>query len=192
MSTNTLYPVFLKLDKITTLIVGGGKVALEKLYFMLKSSPEARVRLVASSYSSEVVALVKESPNVELIQDNYHGKYLTGIGLIIAATNDPRVNRQIMKEAKKRHILVNVADTPEMCQFYLGAIVTKGDLKLAISTNGKSPVMAKRLRSFFENVLPDNIQLLLDNMESIRQKVGADLKSKTVLLNELTSSFLKP
>ena len=191
MSTNTLYPIFLKLENMTTLIVGGGKVAVEKLYFMLKNSPNAHIRMVSESYSAEALDLIGENKNVEVITSKYHERQLSGISLVIAATNNRLVNQQIKKDANALNVLVNVADTPDLCQFYLGGIVTKGDLKIAFSTNGKSPVLAKRLRGFFEQVIPENIQVLLDNLDSIRKKVRPDLKKKTALLNNLTSDFMK-
>ena len=191
MKTNKLYPIFIKMDSITTLIVGGGKVAAEKLHFMLKSSPDAQIRLVSKHYSSQVRSLIQGNPAVEVIKSEYVKEHLQGIGLVIAATNSKKINRLIMYDATCDNILVNVADTPDLCQFYLGGIVTKGDLKIAISTNGRSPVLAKRLRGFFEQVIPENLQILLGNLENIRNKVGADLQKKTALLNELTSSYVK-
>ena len=86
---------------------------------------------------------------------------------------------------------MNVADTPDDCDFYLGSIVKKGDLKLAISTNGKSPTFAKRLRETFEEILPASIQSILDNLSAIRQKMKGDFNDKVEKLNELTSVLRK-
>jgi precorrin-2 dehydrogenase/sirohydrochlorin ferrochelatase len=89
----------------------------------------------------------------------------------------------------KKNILVNVADTPDLCDFYLGSIVTKGDLKIAISTNGKSPTLSKRLREFFEDVLPENINDLILNLNEYRNSLKGSFAEKVEKLNQLTKSF---
>ena len=87
--------------------------------------------------------------------------------------------------------MINVADTPELCDFYLGSIVTKGDLKIAISTNGKSPTLSKRLREFFEDVLPENVNDLILNLNEYRKTLKGDFEEKVNALNEITKNFLK-
>ena len=101
------------------------------------------------------------------------------------------MNEQIYQVAKQKNILINVADTPELCDFYMGSIVTKGDLKIAISTNGKSPTLSKRLREFFETILPDDLQELIDNLHQYRNTLKGDFEKKVKTLNELTKSFSK-
>jgi precorrin-2 dehydrogenase/sirohydrochlorin ferrochelatase len=82
--------------------------------------------------------------------------------------------------------LINVADTPELCDFYLGGVVTKGDLKIAISTNGKSPTLAKRIREMLEEAIPENINDLLENLNKLRKSLKGDFESKVEQLNEIT------
>lgn len=122
---NELYPIFLKVAQLNTLVVGAGKVGLEKLGFLLKSSPHAHVTVVAEVVSDEVRALAADAPHVTLIEDSYHEKYLAGKHIVIAATNNKEANRQIHSEAKERYLLVNVADTPDLCDFYLAALSPK-------------------------------------------------------------------
>ena len=166
---NELYPVFLKLSELNTLLVGAGKVGLEKLTFLLKSSPHARVTIVAAEISDEIKAMAQDKDQITLNEDLYHEKYLIEKHIVIAATNDKEVNRQIHLEAKKRFLLVNVADTPQLCDFYLGGIVTKGNVKIAISTNGKSPTTAKRLRQLLEEVIPEDINEMVENIHQYRE-----------------------
>ena len=83
--------------------------------------------------------------------------------------------------------MVNVADTPELCDFYLSSVVKKGDLKIAISTNGKSPTFAKRFREVLEEILPDSLQATLDNLQQIRNKLKGDFQDKLEKLNEITN-----
>ncbi len=190
MGQNKLYPIFLKLENLETLLVGAGKVGLEKLTALLKNSPRARVTIVAEYVCDEVSCIVGERSNVRLIKRKFFQSDLEGKDLLILATNDPDLHIKIKHEARKRRILTNVADTPDLCDFYLGSVVQKGDLKIGISTNGKSPTFAKRFREYMEESLPDTIQEVIDNLHTFRNKLKGDFQYKVRTLNELTSSFL--
>jgi len=186
---NELYPVFLKVSEFNTLIVGGGEVGLEKLSFLLKSSPTARVTIVAKEVREEIWDLARDR-EVEIHEAAYDEKFLEGMQVVIAATDDLEVNLTVRREAKLRNILVNVADNPQYCDFYMGGIVTKGNLKIAISTNGKSPTLAKRLRQFFEEFIPDNIDELLENLDDYRKTLKGNFQEKVDQLNDLTKGIL--
>ncbi|SDD63962.1 precorrin-2 dehydrogenase / sirohydrochlorin ferrochelatase [Algoriphagus faecimaris] len=188
---NHLYPIFLKVHELNVLLIGGGFVATEKLEFLLKSSPEAQVTVVSKMFRPEFLALAEGRDTVTLIEDAYDQKYLGGKHIVIAATDDKKVNRQIRDEAKERFLLVNVADTPELCDFYLGGIVTKGNLKIAISTNGKSPTTAKRLRQLLEEVLPEEIDDLLENLNAYRATLKGDFEYKVKAMNEVTEGLVR-
>jgi len=187
---NELYPIFLKTDQLNLLIVGGGKVALEKLTFLLKSSPNSVVTLVSIAFIPEVRKII-EQYDFEFHLKEYSEEDLEKRNIVIGATNDEKVNRQIYQDAKKRNLLVNIADNPPLCDFYMGGIVTKGNLKLAISTNGKSPTMAKRLRQYFEEFLPENIDDLLQNINQYRKELKNDFEFKVNELNNLTKSIIQ-
>ncbi len=188
---NHLYPIFLKVHELNVLLVGGGFVATEKLEFLLKSSPLAQVTVVSREFRPEFLEVASKAENVTLIEDLYHEKYLGGKHLVIGATDNKAVNRQIRDEAKERFLLVNIADTPELCDFYLGGIVTKGNLKIAISTNGKSPTTAKRLRQLLEEVLPEEIDDLLENLNAYRATLKGDFEYKVKAMNEITESLVR-
>lgn len=188
---NQLYPIFLKVHQLNVLLVGGGNVGTEKLEFLLKSSPQAQVTVVAKIFSPGFLEVAGRSETVTLIEDAYGEKYLGGKHIVIAATDDKAINRQIRDEAKERFLLVNVADTPDLCDFYLGGIVTKGNLKIAISTNGKSPTAAKRLRQLLEEVLPEEIDDLLENLNAYRDMLKGDFEFKVKAMNELTEGLVK-
>jgi siroheme synthase-like protein len=186
---NTLYPIFLKLDQLQLLIVGGGKVATEKLHFILKNSPDAKITVVAQQISAELKNIIQSNHHVILKEKIFDKNDIIGFQLIIAATNLPSVNKEIYEAAKAKNILVNIADTPQLCDFYLSSIVSKGELKIGISTNGKSPVIAKRLREFFEQIIPDNINDLILNMHHYRTQLKGNLEQKVKRLNEITKGF---
>ncbi|HLT72162.1 MAG TPA: bifunctional precorrin-2 dehydrogenase/sirohydrochlorin ferrochelatase, partial [Cyclobacteriaceae bacterium] len=135
--------------------------------------------------------LAASHPNVKLIPRNFRRTDLSGKDLVILATDNPDLHRRIHEETRKQKILINVADTPALCDFYLGSVVTRGNLRIGISTNGKSPTIAKRMREFFEAALPDEIDDLLNNMNRIRDKIGGDFKEKVKLLNEITAGWGK-
>ncbi|SNR75354.1 precorrin-2 dehydrogenase/sirohydrochlorin ferrochelatase family protein [Lutibacter flavus] len=189
MSQNELYPIFLKVAQLEVLIVGGGNVGLEKLTFLLKSSPSAKVTVVAPHFHSELVELAKNH-EVKLVEDSYNISYLEGKHMVIATTDVVATNVEVYKDCKERNILVNVADNPPYCDFYMGGIVTKGNVKIAISTNGKSPTLAKRLRQFFEEVIPENINDLAKNLNSFRKTIKGDFEEKVTTLNDLTKGII--
>ena len=188
---NNLFPVFLKLEVLDTLVVGGGNVGLEKLNALLKSSPRARITVVASTIKEEIKQIAANVKTIRLIERNFRLRDLHSKDLVILATDDQDLHKRIKSLARKRRLLVNVADTPDLCDFYLGSVVTKGNLKIGISTNGKSPTIARRIREYLEDALPDNTDTLLKNMELIRQRLKGDFADKVKVLNDLTSSWLK-
>jgi precorrin-2 dehydrogenase / sirohydrochlorin ferrochelatase len=191
MERNNLFPVFLKLESLETLIVGGGHVGLEKLTALLKNSPSAKVSLVARTIQEPIKVLAQEHEHVKLFERNFKLWDLWNKDLLILATNNRNLHETIRKFARSRRLLINVADTPDLCDFYLGSVVTKGNLKIGVSTNGKSPTMSKRIREYLEEALPEETNELLDNMQKIREQIKGDFSKKVKVLNEVTSSWLK-
>ena len=191
MERNTLYPIFLKCHALEILIVGGGNVAEEKLHFLLKSSPDARVTLVAPMFRDKTRQLAVLA-GARLVTSEYHPGYLQDKHLVVATTDRPEVNEKVHRDCRDRSILVNVADHPALCDFYMGGIVTKGHVKIGISTNGKSPTTAKRLRQFFEAVLPDDISRLVENLQAYRQTLQGDFDYKVKRMNRVTRKLVTP
>ena len=185
--SNNLYPGFLKVKNLEILIVGGGNVAEEKLTFLTKSSPDAKVTMVSPMFREDTIALANKF-GVEMITKKYHRRYLKGKHIVIATTDVPEVNIKVYKDCRKRSTLVNVADNPPYCDFYMGGIVTKGNVKVAISTNGKSPTTAKRLRQFFEEVIPENIDV--KNLNEYRKTIKGVFEEKVETLNEFTKGLI--
>src|SRR5258706_3363511 len=190
--TNRLFPVFLKLEQLRLLVVGGGAVSLEKLHAIVHNSPATRVKLVAISISEEVKALAEKHQNIQWAERPYQTEDLEEADLVMVAVNDKQVSQAVQQDARARGKLVNVADTPELCDFYLGSIVKKGNLKIAISTNGKSPTIAKRLKEILSESLPDQLDDILDNMHTIRSKLNGDLSERINRLNEITRVLVAP
>jgi precorrin-2 dehydrogenase/sirohydrochlorin ferrochelatase len=186
---NELYPIFLKLHNLSVLIVGGGNVGLEKLSFLLKSSPNAKVEVVAPRFIDELVTLAEKHPAVKLTNKKFKKKMLKKRNMVIACTDDLKVNKRVYELSRKRYLICNIADTPDLCDYYLGGIVTKGNVKIAISTNGKSPTTAKRLREFFEEVIPEDINQMVQNLNDYRKTLKGDFEEKVQKMNEITASL---
>lgn len=187
---NKLFPIFLKLEMLETLIVGGGYVGLEKLSALLKNSPSAKITLIGREIQPDIKTLATQHSSVTLIERNFRMWDAWGKDVILLAANDRKLHEGIRAFTRSRNILINVADTPDLCDFYLGSVVTKGNLKIGISTNGKSPTIAKRMREYLEEALPEDTNTLLDNMQKIRDQLKGDFNDKVKALNEVTESFL--
>lgn len=204
----------------------------EKLSFILKSSPNAKVVIVAPWMGEELKALLDDynkafeatkpfplaggpgdiywSSSMSWNDENIGGYWKTPehgeimwlkrefmaedveiADLVIAATNFKEINLAVHAAAKAARRLTNIADTPSLCDFYLGSIVTRGPLKIAISTNGQSPTFAKRFRQFLEAELPDlETTNLLGNLKVFRDRLTGDFKAKVRQLNAVTNSLL--
>ena len=162
---------------------------MEKLGVVLQNSPGGKIRLVATQISDEIKQLVAGKENVVLIERPYESTDIDSADIIIAAVNDITVSTRVRRDAKEKGKLVNAADKPELCDFYLGSIVQKGNLKIAISTNGKSPTIAKRIKEVLNETLPDEIDDLLANMQTIRNKMSGDFTEKVKQLNEITKKL---
>ena len=116
---------------------------------------------------------------------------LSSDDLVIVATNDKEENRRIKRVARARHLLTNVADTPDECDFYLSSIVKKGNLKVAISTNGLSPTLAKRLREVLTEALPDDLETAMEQLKAVRDTLRGDFAHKVEELNRITEVLVK-
>lgn len=188
--SNRLFPVFLTLENLRLLIVGGGSVALEKLNAVVNNAPATNIKLVALAISDDIYALASQHPTIFIIQKAYDLDDWMNIDIGIIAVNDIEVATAIRQDARQKGILVNVADKPELCDFYLGSIVQKGNLKIAISTNGKSPTIAKRIKEAINDLIPDEIEITLQQIHRIRQSINGDFKEKVKQLNELTRGLI--
>ncbi|WP_293957414.1 MULTISPECIES: precorrin-2 dehydrogenase/sirohydrochlorin ferrochelatase family protein [unclassified Sphingobacterium] len=187
---NQLFPIFVKLNQIHTLLVGGGKVALEKFEAMVSNDNALNLTIVAKEIIPEFAELLKKYPQIDLYVRPFASADIMDKQLVIAATNNMELNDQLRSLTSEQHILFNAADKPELCDFYLGSIVKKGNLKIAISTNGKSPTIAKRLKELLNDLLPEEIDETLSLMSAYRDQLKGDFEFKVKKLNEHTKDIL--
>ena len=143
-----LYPIFLKLEGRKVLIVGGGKVAEEKIYAVLRSAND--VTVIAPEITPRVRSWV-DAGLVQHLAQEYRRGTVSEFFLVIACTDCETVNRGIYEEAQKAGVLCNAVDDPGYCDFYAPAVVSRGDFQIAISTGGKSPALAQQVRKKLEN-----------------------------------------
>lgn len=188
---NELFPIYVKLAEIQTLLVGGGPVALEKLQAIVANSPYAKVHIVAEQVDEEVRTFVDGKQTLHISERKFEDTDVEHVDLIVLATNNDTINEYIRSLASQRHILLNVADKPALCDFYLGSVVRKGNLKIGISTNGKSPTIAKRIKEFLEELLPEEIDETLELMAQLRNGLKGDFQKKIQILNAHTKEILE-
>ena len=163
-----MFPVMLCVRDRRCLVVGGGGVGTRKVMALLKCG--ARVTVVSPVISERLQNLAESAP-LTLKPRPYRTADLEGVFLVIGATDDEALNRQISRDAENRNILCNIADRPEVCNFILPSIVQRKDLVITISTSGKSPALAKKMRKTLEGQLGDEYGELLQLMGAIRKKL---------------------
>ena len=167
----SLFPLFLKLDGKLAVVVGGGAIAEGKIEGLLSAG--ARVRIIAPQVTKQIAEWVRFR-RVEWLPKEFAAGNLEGATLVVAATSAPGANKAVFTEAESRNILCNAVDDIENCHFYYGAVVQRGDLQIAISTNGKSPALAQRLRKELEEQYPGDYAVWLDWLGAAREILRAD------------------
>ncbi len=183
----TLFPMFMKLEGRSCLVVGAGTIGEPKIGSLLASG--ASVRVVAFTATPAVAEWAKAGA-ITWEARAFEISDLDGVFLVIAATNSRAVNAAIFREAGQRNILCNVVDDPEYCDFYYPAVVRRGELQLAISTNGHSPALAQRIRRELEVQFGPEYGEWLEQLGAIRQQLFAskiDPEERRQLLHELAS-----
>ncbi|MBA4368514.1 MAG: siroheme synthase [Desulfobacterium sp.] len=164
------YPVNLDIRGRNCLVVGGGAVGTRKVTTLVNCG--AKVTVISPVISSKLADLSAKGV-IQIKQREYCSSDVNGMFLIIGATSDEKLNLRISEDAEQKNLLCNIADVPEACNFILPAIVTRGDLIIAISTSGNSPAFAKKLKKNLEEQFGEEYALLLNLMGAIRKKLLA-------------------
>lgn len=162
------YPIFVELGDRRVVVVGGGAVAVRKAASLL----EAGARLVVVAHkSSDAMTTLCTNQGAELVRDRYAKQYLGEAVLVIAATNDPQVNEQVYRDCQELEILCNVVDDPQHCDFFVPALVKRGDLQIAVGTEGYCPAYAGHLRKKLETIFTEEHGRFLGELERIRKEI---------------------
>jgi precorrin-2 dehydrogenase/sirohydrochlorin ferrochelatase len=162
------YPIFLELGGRRVVLVGGGAVAVRKAESLLEAG--ARLVVVAFRPSDAIIDLCTRH-GAELIRDRYAKQYVAEAVLVIAATDDPKVNEQVYRDCQELEILCNVVDEPRLCDFFVPAVVKRGDLQLAIGTEGHCPAYAGHLRKKLETMFTEEHGQFLAECEQARREI---------------------
>jgi len=170
------YPVMLDIKAKACLVVGGGFISYRKTLSLLQYG--ASITVISPDLCKEIQDLV-DSDKILWIKDYYKSDYLKNIFIVFAATNDENVNQKIYNDSKNKNILVNVVDVPELCDFIMPAVMQQGDLTIAVSTNGKSPTLAKRICEDLSKNFDVNYAVFIDILGEMREKVTTNITSQT-------------
>jgi precorrin-2 dehydrogenase/sirohydrochlorin ferrochelatase len=195
MGENKLYPSFLKLEHRKVLVVGGGFVAFQKLSSLIET--EAKLTVIAPSIIDEIYELEGEFPYkryIEFRERDYEWGDEKDCFMVIAATNIPELNLSILNRCKDQGILVASVDNSEDSDFFVPSIASQGDLKIAISTNGKAPVIAQGLRKVIQNTLLNSFVKYLPIVSSFREKIKSkynDNQKRNKLIRQFTERQMK-
>ncbi|MHC4477987.1 MAG: precorrin-2 dehydrogenase/sirohydrochlorin ferrochelatase family protein [Planctomycetota bacterium] len=162
------YPIFLEMGGRRAVVIGAGAVAVRKVQALLAAG--ARVVVVAEHIDEKLRGLWK-GKNPELIKAKYTKDNLVGASIAIAATNNHTLNQQIYKDCQELEVLCNVVDEPELCDFFVPAVVKRGDLQIAIATEGHCPAYSGHLRKKLEKTFTEEHGRFLAELETIRCKI---------------------
>jgi len=162
------YPAFIDLENKKVLIVGGGQVARRKTETFIEFG--AKVNVLSIELCHELEQLYKKR-QIEFLGSEFHDSHLDGMFIVVAATDDKNFNKKISIKAKARGILVNAVDQPEDCNFIVPSIIKRGSLLIAVSTCGKSPALAKKIRSDLETSFDDSYGIYLELLGNLRKAI---------------------
>jgi precorrin-2 dehydrogenase / sirohydrochlorin ferrochelatase len=182
---STFYPLFLNLAGKLCVVIGGGAVAQRKAKLLLSFG--AKVRLIAPEVTRSIKAFA-DAGRIELILRTYRSDDLSGASLVFAATDERHINRSVSEAARGRGIPVNVADDPDLCDFYVPSIVRKGPIVVAISTSGILPLLSKRLRQDMELWITKDYERYLSKVSRFRAsllRAEPDRKLRMAIMRKL-------
>ena len=162
------YPIFLELSGRRVVLVGGGAVAVRKAEALLEAG--ARLVVVTAQASDTLTSLCTRT-GAELIRSKYSKQYIGQAVLVVAATNDIKTNEQVYRDCQALEIFCNVVDCPTLCDFFVPAVVKRGDLQIAIGTDGYCPAYAGHLRKKLEAMIGEEHGQFLSELEAVRKQI---------------------
>ena len=186
-----MYPLYLKLENTSCLVIGGGGIAERKTQSLLEAG--ADITLISPDVTDALQILI-DKKEIKYKNRVFEKGDTRNYFLIIAATNSRESNIMVYREASESQKLINCVDDPDYCNFYVPAQVNRGNLKIAISTEGKLPMLAGRLRKFFNSLLPENMGDTLDELGDMRKEIiseaGSDETRKKAMFQKQISPLI--
>ncbi|SFV57033.1 Siroheme synthase / Precorrin-2 oxidase / Sirohydrochlorin ferrochelatase [hydrothermal vent metagenome] len=181
------FPAFIKLDNKKILIVGGGKIAGEKLQKLLDFTDD--ITLIASEFLAETMQLASKH-SLQTLKKSYKEGDIDGFDIVIVTVDDIEVQKSIYKECQAKRILCNSVDSVAYCDFIFPSYTKKGDLTIAYSTSGISPSFAKYLRRTMEQLIPDSVNDFLAQMQKLRKELPKG-KERMQLLDAKAKQYVE-
>ena len=181
------FPAFLKLDHKKILIVGGGSIAYEKLDHLLDFTQD--IQVIAQEFSETMMQRVNVE-KLEFQKRAYKRGDIKEFAVVIVAVDSIELQAEIFKESKEYNCLCNSVDSVEYCDFIFPSYMKKDDLTVAISTSGASPAMAKHLRIYLQNLIPDGISDFLKEMKSLRKTLPKG-KERMKMLDAKAKNYIE-
>jgi precorrin-2 dehydrogenase/sirohydrochlorin ferrochelatase len=181
------FPMFMDMNELRVLVVGGGAIAHEKLEKLVDFTKE--ITVIASEISSESASLIKDHC-LTLYQRTYGTGDIEGFDIVIVATDTVELHKAIYEESRGSRILVNSVDNTDYCDFIFPSYVKKEDLTIAFSTGGASPAFAKHIRRHFERIIPESVGAFLKKMKALRTQMPKG-KERMQYFDQLTEDYFE-
>lgn len=185
------YPICLNLKDKKCVVVGGGEVAFRKVKSLLEA--QSNVTIISPEINLSLKELVKKN-KVTYLNQEYKSEYIEkDTFLVIAASNNKRLNAKIAKDANKSNLLINVVDSPKLCNFIVPATFHRGKLIISVSTSGQSPTLARKIKEDLQNIYGVEYEILVDLLGKLRTEVQAkykDEESRRLFWENLVNSDL--
>ena len=181
------FPAFLKLDNKKILIVGGGYIAYEKLDHLLDFSKD--ISVIALELSNDMQETIQKN-NLHFEKRAYVRGDIKNFAVVIVAVDDIPLQADIFAESKQYNCLCNSVDSVDYCDFIFPSYIKKDDLTIAVSTSGASPAMAKHLRIYLQNLIPDSIGEFLKEMKDLRKTLPKG-KERMKMLDEKAKNYIQ-
>jgi len=181
------FPMFMQMHKVKVLVVGGGKIAAEKLEKLLDFTQE--ITVIALRIDEEAQSLI-DTHSLSLNKRAYKTGDIEGFDMVIVATDTTRLHQAIYEESRGSRIFVNSVDNIEYCDFIFPSYVKKDDLTIAFSTGGASPAFAKQIRQHFEKIIPDSVGAFLQKMKVLRTTMPKG-KERMVYFDTLVKAYFE-
>jgi precorrin-2 dehydrogenase/sirohydrochlorin ferrochelatase len=181
------FPAFIKLDNKKILIVGGGYIAYEKLDHLLDFTED--IHVIASEFSDEMMQRI-EKENLHYEKRSYITGDIKEFAVVIVAVDDIPLQAEIFKESKEYNCLCNAVDSVDYCDFIFPSYIKKDNLTIAISTSGTSPAMAKHIKRYLKDIIPDGISDFLDEMKKLRLTIPKG-KERMKMLDDKAKKYIE-
>lgn len=184
--SESYFPIYLNLKNKKVLLVGGGKIATDKLQKLLDFTTD--IKIIAKDFSLEILSLIKEY-GLEFEKREYHDGDIDGFEIVVVAVDSLRVQKEIFLESRQKRVFVNSVDSKEYCDFIFGSYIKEDELVISISTSGTSPSVAKYLKRFLKKALPKDLSSFLRKVKQIRDTMPKGAKRMKVLDEECQEYF---